>query len=111
MAETEAWHPIPVPLPAPGGSRRFELAGRDLLLCNAGGTPYVIQDRCPHARFSLQGGAIEGTLLSCPVHGGQLDLRDGSPVAMPIRKPARCYALRERAGGLEVALPTEPPAG
>jgi nitrite reductase/ring-hydroxylating ferredoxin subunit len=96
---------IPIPLPPPGGSSAFELASRKLLLCNAGGTPYVVEDSCPHVRVSMQGGAIDGTVFECPHHGGRFDLRDGAPLRMPIRRAVATFALRETAGGLEVAIP------
>jgi nitrite reductase/ring-hydroxylating ferredoxin subunit len=100
------WLPIPVPLPPPGGSRSFELVSRKLLLCNAGGAPYVVEDSCPHVRVSMEGGAIEGSVFECPHHGGRFDLRDGRPVRMPIRRGVETYTVREAAcGGLEVAVP------
>jgi len=105
-SESLTWVPLPIPLPPPGGSRAFELASRRLLLCNAGGTPYVVEDACPHVRVSMQGGAIEGTVFECPHHGGRFDLRDGRPVRMPIRRGVETYAVREaEGGGLEVAVP------
>ena len=104
------WLPVPIAMPTLGGSRAFELASRKLLLCNAGGTPYVVEDSCPHARVSLEGGAIEGTVLECPHHGGRLDLRDGRPVRLPIRRSVESFAVRATASGaLEVAIPTRAP--
>jgi 3-phenylpropionate/trans-cinnamate dioxygenase ferredoxin component len=101
-----SWEPLPIALPEPGGTRAFEVRSRRLLLCNAGGTPYVIENTCPHVRVSMEGGAIEGTVLECPHHGGRLDLRDGRPVRLPIRRGAQTYAVRAAAdGGLEVAIP------
>jgi nitrite reductase/ring-hydroxylating ferredoxin subunit len=109
-ADGSRWEPIPVALPLPGGTRAFELASRRLLLCNAGGTPYVIENSCPHVRVSLEGGAIDGTVLECPHHGGRLDLRDGRPVRMPIRRGVESFAVRAAAsGGLEVAIPVRAP--
>jgi 3-phenylpropionate/trans-cinnamate dioxygenase ferredoxin subunit len=100
------WHSIPIALPEPGGSRAFELASRKLLLCNAGGAPYVIENVCPHVRVSMEGGAIDGTVLECPHHGGRLDLRDGRPLRMPIRQRVATFAVRASAAGdLEVAMP------
>jgi 3-phenylpropionate/trans-cinnamate dioxygenase ferredoxin subunit len=105
-ASEPSWCAIPAALPEPGGTRAFELRSRRLLLCNAGGTPYVIENSCPHVRVSLEGGAIEGTVLECPHHGGRLDLRDGRPVRLPIRQSAETFAVRVAAdGGLEVAIP------
>jgi 3-phenylpropionate/trans-cinnamate dioxygenase ferredoxin subunit len=101
-----AWHRVPVALPPPGESRAFELRSRKLLLCNAGGTAYVIENACPHVRVSLEGGAIEGTVLECPHHGGRLDLRDGRPLRLPIRRGVATFAVRSASDGtLEVAIP------
>ncbi len=95
----ENWQRIPVELPAPGGTRAFELAERKLLLCSAGGTAYVIENVCPHVRVSLEGGAIDGTVLECPHHGGRIDLRDGRPVRLPIRRGVEAFAVRAAADG------------
>ncbi len=100
------WITIPIPLPPVGGSESFVLEGVSLLLCNAGGTPYVVKDECPHAQTSLKGGSIRGTIIECPLHGGQMDLRDGSPVAMPIRRPGTCYGVRRDGGSWQVGLPS-----
>ena len=84
----------------------FEVGGVELLLCNAEGTPYVVRNRCPHQRVPLTGAVVRGTVLECPLHGGKLDLRDGSAKGLPIRKAAICHALRPGAEGRwEVALP------
>jgi nitrite reductase/ring-hydroxylating ferredoxin subunit len=100
------WHPVPIPLPPARCSRAFEVASRKLLLCNAGGTPYVVEDSCPHVRVSMEGGAIDGSVFECPHHGGRFDLRDGRPVRLPIRRSVATFAVRATAdGGLEVAIP------
>ena len=106
MVEAERnWRAVPIPLPEPGQSESFLLEGLELLLCNAGGEPFVIDEYCPHALQSLRGGRIEGKVIECPLHGGQLDLRDGQPVAMPIRRPTECYPVRSEGQQLQVALP------
>ena len=110
MAEAESgaslrWVEIPIALPEVGRSETFEVGGLELLLCNAEGTPFVVRDECPHVQTSMQGGSIKGTILDCPMHGGQLDLRDGSPVAMPIRRPVTCYPVRGEGEAFEVGLP------
>ncbi|MBK7948849.1 MAG: Rieske 2Fe-2S domain-containing protein [Deltaproteobacteria bacterium] len=99
------WVEIPIPLPPEGGNETFAVGELSLLLCHTGGKPYVVRDECPHVRTSMQGGLIRGTILECPLHGGQLDLRDGRPVAMPIRRPVACYPVRSAGGGWQVGLP------
>ena len=99
------WLDVSVPLPRPGGMTVFEAGGLRLVLCNAGGSPYVVADRCPHAFVYLSEGRLEGHVLECPLHGGKLDVRDGHPVAAPIRKPVRTFAVRQSGARLQVEVP------
>jgi nitrite reductase/ring-hydroxylating ferredoxin subunit len=99
------WQAVPVALPPPGGMTAFESGGLRLVLCNAGGTPYVVQDRCPHAFAYLSEGRLDGYTLECPLHGGKLDVRDGSPVAPPIRKPVQNFAVRQVEGAVQIEVP------
>jgi nitrite reductase/ring-hydroxylating ferredoxin subunit len=100
----EVWRAIPVPLPRPGVLRPFEVEGRRLVLCNAEGAPRVLEDLCPHAGVALSPGRLVGCVLECPFHGGKLDVRDGRPVAPPIRRPVRTFPVRTVDERLEVAL-------
>jgi nitrite reductase/ring-hydroxylating ferredoxin subunit len=100
----DAWRNVPVALPPPGGMAAFELAGLELVLCNAAGTPCVIEDRCPHAEVALSEGRLEGTVLECPLHGGRLDPRDGRPLAAPIRRPVRTFAVRQAGNRIQIDL-------
>lgn len=102
------WQPVPGPLPAPGATRAFEAGGLSLLLCNADGAWYAVENRCPHAAARLEDAALRGSVLECAVHGGRLDVRDGRPVRAPIRRPVATYPVRQTAQGLEVALPGRP---
>ena len=99
------WAEIPVALPPPGGMAAFELGGLELVLCNANGAPCVIEDRCPHAEVALSEGRLEGFVLECPLHGGKLDPRDGRPLAAPIRRPVRTFAVRQTGEQLQVEIP------
>ena len=96
--------PVPVPLPSPGRVVGFRVGELPLLLCNASGAPFVVKDECPHLRTPLSGGRVRDHLLECPVHGGLVDVRDGSPAGPPIRKPVCTYPVRARDGRIEVGL-------
>jgi nitrite reductase/ring-hydroxylating ferredoxin subunit len=98
------WADVDATLPPPGALTAFEAGGLRLVLCNAGGAPYVVEDRCPHAFVHLSGGRLEGSVLECPLHGGKLDVRDGRPVAAPIRKPVRTFAVRRSGARLQVEI-------
>ena len=99
------WIDIPISLPPSGQTETFAVEGLELLLCNSDGTPYVIKDECPHVKTSMKGGLIRGTILECPLHGGLMDLRDGAPAGMPIRRPGTCFRVRPDGEGWQVGLP------
>ena len=99
------WVAVPGPLPEPGHTLAFEAGGLKLLLCNAGGEYFAIENRCPHARVGLDDGALRGAVLECAVHGGQIDVRDGRPLRPPIRRSVCTYPLRPGSHGLEVGMP------
>jgi len=105
VSEDGAWCEVGVPLPPPGRMAAFEAGGLRLVLCNAAGAPYVVEDRCPHAFARLSEGRLEGSVLECPLHGGKLDVRDGAPVAAPIRRPVRRFAVRSSGERVEVEVP------
>jgi nitrite reductase/ring-hydroxylating ferredoxin subunit len=93
---------------ASGTLRAIEAHGRRLVLCRTEDGVYALENRCPHAFVPLDAGRLHGHVLECPLHGGRLDVRDGSPCAAPIRKPAIRYAVRAVAGGIEIDLGPAP---
>ena len=94
---------------APGESRvvGLEVRGLRLVVCRAGGRLFALEDRCPHAFSPLSEGALRGYALECPFHGGTLDVRDGRPLSLPIRRAAATYAVRDAGESLEIGLPAE----
>jgi nitrite reductase/ring-hydroxylating ferredoxin subunit len=100
----EDWHAVDVSDLAAGETRAIEIAGRSVLVCNALGAYYALENRCPHAATPLTGARLCGSVLECPLHGGKLDVRDGRPCAQPIRKPATTFAVRAAVNGIEIRL-------
>ncbi len=88
----------------PGQTRAVDADGATLLVCNADGRFYAIENRCPHATVRLDGAALRGCILECPVHGGRLDVRDGSPQGHPIRRRAVTYPVRANGARIEIQL-------
>lgn len=54
------------------------IAGKAIAVANVGGTFHACTNSCPHAEGPLGEGTLEGSVLTCPYHGWQYDLRDGS---------------------------------
>lgn len=91
---------------APGQSRKFSLAGREILICNSGGVYYAIDDHCPHAGASFEGGRIRGKLISCPLHGARFDLTNGKCLGGAY-KPLSCFSVKVENGRVSVDVSQE----
>ena len=53
--------------------------GRQLLLLQESGTPYLVDRHCPHAGQVLEDAQVEAGFLICPKHLLQFSIRDGQP--------------------------------
>lgn len=62
---------------APGTMKAVSVEGHELLLARVDDTFYAAQERCPHMRGHLSRGTLQGTLVTCPLHGSRFDLTDG----------------------------------
>lgn len=89
---------------APGESKAVEIEGHDILVCNANGDFYAIQNMCTHQRAKMEGGRIRNCFISCPLHGQRFDLRDGSTKGQLTRIPLKTYPVRINDGQVEVAV-------
>ena len=63
-----------------GNMKEVMAQGREILLTRVGDRYYAADNRCPHMRGKLSQGKLEGTVVTCPRHGSQFDLRDGKVV-------------------------------
>lgn len=88
-------------LPA-GAMRRVSVGDLDVLLAHTDRGLFAVDDRCPHMAAPLSIGALDGCIVSCPLHEGRFDLASGDAAQMPTT------------GGLDpdgVAHPSWSPAG
>lgn len=51
--------------------------GKAVLVVNAGGSYYAVDDTCPHKGGSLYDGKLKGDHVICPKHGTVFDVRTG----------------------------------
>jgi 3-phenylpropionate/trans-cinnamate dioxygenase ferredoxin subunit len=93
----------------PSGARKLvTLAGREIGVFNLGGEFFAIRNRCPHQGASLCAGRLvpvvhsrhpgdhrlgDTTLLQCPWHGWEFDVRDGQSWCDPGRLRVRSYKV------------------
>jgi len=60
-----------------GAAREVEFEGRVYALYNIDGVISAIDGICPHQGGPLAEGSVEGTTVTCPWHGWQIDVRTG----------------------------------
>lgn len=65
---------------AEGEMKKYQVQGIEILMAKISGEYYAVQNKCPHFGGDLSGGRLEGTVVTCPRHGSQFDLVDGSVV-------------------------------
>lgn len=75
----------------PGYGEAVEAAGKDLALFNVDGTFYCLDNVCPHAGAPLDGGWLDGTVVTCPWHAWEIDLTTGEVTF----DPGTCVATYE----------------
>jgi len=73
-----ASYPIAKVTDAPPGSMiGAEVEGHRILLANVEGQFYVIGAVCNHRGGFLDRGKLEGSVVTCPLHGSKWDVRTG----------------------------------
>ena len=63
-----------------GTKKKITLEGREIMLARVGDNYYAVSNRCTHMKGDLSAGALEGTIVTCPRHGSQFDIRNGNNV-------------------------------
>jgi len=63
-----------------GTMKAVSAAGREILLARVGDKYYAVDGRCPHMQGNLSQGKLEGTVVTCPLHGSQFDISNGQVV-------------------------------
>ena len=107
----------------PGTMRQIDVEGHEFLVARVGDDFFVTDARCAHLGGHLARGVLEGSIVTCPLHHSQYDLRDGrvlrwtdwnglaGSVAKLARhpRPIRAYECKVEAGavwvGVQMACP------
>jgi len=63
-----------------GSKKKVTIEGQEILLARVGNNYYAIGNRCAHMGGDLSMGMLEGTIITCPRHGSQFDVRDGKNI-------------------------------
>jgi 3-phenylpropionate/trans-cinnamate dioxygenase ferredoxin subunit len=87
---------------APGTTKRVEIAGEPVLLCNVDGEVYAIEDVCTHDGGELDQGELDGCRIECPRHGAYFDVTTGAALTLPAVLPVRTFPVHIREGTIFV---------
>lgn len=88
------------------------VGGKEVLLANVNGATYAIANKCPHLGGSLAKGSLNGSVVACPRHGAQFDLKTGKNVGnakvvfMKMQvKDAQSYPVKVEGTDILVGVP------
>lgn len=78
------WHRIAsVAECPPGQAIERVVAGQIVALFNVDGVYYALDGLCPHQGGPLGQGRLQGSIVTCPWHGFQFDVRTGCHASIP----------------------------
>jgi nitrite reductase/ring-hydroxylating ferredoxin subunit len=66
-----------------GKMKHVEFNGKEIMIANLDGKFYALNDRCSHTNAPLSMGNIQGTIITCPMHGARFDITTGKKVSDP----------------------------
>ena len=85
-----------------GQMASFRVDGNQVDIANVDGQFYGFDDICTHIGCSLSDGSLTGTIVTCPCHGSQFDVRTGEVVSGPARSPIKTYPVQQTGEDLQV---------
>jgi 3-phenylpropionate/trans-cinnamate dioxygenase ferredoxin subunit len=66
-----------------GQMKAFKLEEKEVLIANVNGNYYAIANRCTHRNGDLSKGSLDGSIVTCPLHGSKFDVTTGKAVKGP----------------------------
>ncbi len=79
--------------------------GVPVLVVKHNGRIFVMAEKCSHLGGPLAEGEFDGEIVTCPWHGSQFRIEDGSVVTGPAAYTQPCFSVRVRDGQIEVRKP------
>ena len=101
----ENWIKVAAAVDVPeDGTLLVNLGAEPVCLYKLAGKIFATHDTCTHGQASLADGFIEGTCVTCPWHGWQLDVTTGRHCLNPRIEHAR-FPLKFEGDDVFVELP------
>jgi len=88
---------------AEGQGKVVQAGGKAIAVFNVGGTVYAIDNTCLHRGGPLGEGELEGSVVTCPWHMWEYDVRTGEKVGAPTVKVVT-YPVQVEGPDIKVAI-------
>ena len=85
--------------------RRFTVNGREILLARHENQFYALSEKCTHRGGPLSEGTLGESVITCPWHFGQFDVKTGKVLGPPPSEPLQKYEVRVENGTVLVSTP------
>lgn len=82
----------------------LELGDLKIAIYNVAGQFYATANVCTHQYALLTEGWLDGTLVECPLHGGQFDVTCGRALDGIVDCNLQTYAIREVDGLIQILV-------
>lgn len=88
----------------PGKMARFDVKNQPIVLLKHDDGIHAFHGTCTHAGCGLWSGELDGHVVTCPCHGSQFDVIDGSVLHGPATAPVATYEVQQTEGRIQVRL-------
>ena len=90
---------------APGKAMCVEVAGQRVALFNIDGSYHAIGDSCTHVGGPLSEGQVDGKVVTCPLHGAEFDVTNGTVLGPPAAANVPCYKVHVDGEDIKIETP------
>lgn len=88
----------------PGDGMVVEADDEEIALFNVDGEFYAIGNSCTHVGGPLGEGPLDGTTVTCPLHGSDFDVASGSCLGPPADADVPTYEVRVEESEIQIAV-------
>lgn len=87
----------------PDGEMRVVRGTRgELGICRLGEHAYAFENRCPHEKFVLTEGDLDGAVVECTLHGARFCVKTGAVKSGPAKRAICVFPVQIVGGIMEV---------
>jgi nitrite reductase/ring-hydroxylating ferredoxin subunit len=87
-----------------GAAIAVDVEGHAVALFNVKGTLYAIDNTCTHRGGPLSEGELEGTVVTCPLHGARFDVTTGEVLGPPAAAGVGRYDVRVEGEDVKISI-------